>query len=276
MGRLRRLPFDRNFRGSRIKIRPIERSFPFNSNQVFNGIAYVPERVQRRRRKAMAEIFDPWSEKYDQWFETPMGQLIKGYEGELILNLLMPGPGDFILDAGCGTGVFTAEILETGAGVVGLERSHPMLVCTVGKCVGRPFLSVLGDMRRLPFADDAFHKAVSITAIEFIKEAKSAVEEMFRVTRPGGIVVVATLNSLSPWARQRKEAAKKGHPLFKHAVFRSPEEIARLSPVGGIVQTAIHFNRNDPLDLVPEIEREGREKGLDTGAFLAACWINPG
>jgi ubiquinone/menaquinone biosynthesis C-methylase UbiE len=223
----------------------------------------------------MAEIFDDLSEKYDQWFETPMGQLIKGYEGELILNMLMPSRGELILDAGCGTGVFTADILETGAKVVGLERSHPMLVRSMGKCSGQPFLSVQGDMRKLPFPDNLFHKAVSITAIEFINEANVAVEEMFRVTKPGGIIVVATLNSLSLWVHRRKEEAKKGHPIFKHAVFRSPEEIVALSPVGGIVQTAIHFKKDDDLDLAPEIEEEGREKGLDTGAFVAACWITP-
>ncbi len=224
----------------------------------------------------MAEIFDHWPEKYDQWFETPMGQLIKGYEGELILNMLLPSHGEFILDAGCGTGVFTADILETGAKVVGLELSRPMLVRTMGKCRGRPFLSVQGDMRSLPFADDSFDKAVSITAIEFIEDAKLAVEEMFRVTKPGGIIVVATLNSLSPWAHRRKEAGKKGHPIFRHAVFRSPEEIAGLSPVEGIVQTAIHFKKNDDLDLAPEIEKDGRERGLHTGAFVSARWIKPG
>jgi ubiquinone/menaquinone biosynthesis C-methylase UbiE len=223
--------------------------------------------------KDMAEIFDHWPEKYDQWFETPLGRLIKAYEAELILNMLLPGHGDFILDAGCGTGVFTVDILEAGAKVVGLELSRPMLDRTMGKCRGRPFLPIQGDMRTLPFAEASFDKGVSITAIEFIEDAKAAVEEMFRVTKPGGIIVVATLNSLSPWADRRKEAGKKGHPIFRHAMFRSPEEIAGLSPVEGVVQTAIHFKKNDDLDLAPEIEKHGRERGLHTGAFVAARWI---
>jgi hypothetical protein len=40
----------------------------------------------------MTEVFDLWPEKYDQWLETPIGQLIKSYESELILNLLVPRP----------------------------------------------------------------------------------------------------------------------------------------------------------------------------------------
>jgi len=224
----------------------------------------------------VVEIFDHWPEKYDQWFQTPIGRLIEGYEGQLILSMLKPSSGEFILDAGCGTGVFTGHILEREARVVGLELSRPMLIRTMFKSKGRRFLFAQGDMRNLPFADGSFDKAVSVTAIEFIENARVAVEEMFRVTKPGGIIVVATLNNLSPWAHRRKEAGKKGHPIFRHALFRSPEEMAGLSRVEGIIETAIHFEKTDDLDLAQKIEREGRESGLSTGAFLAACWIKPG
>ena len=223
----------------------------------------------------MAEIFDHWAEKYDQWFETPMGRLIKGYESKLILKMLAPGPGELILDAGCGTGIFTEDILETGARVVGLELAFDMLRRAVTKCSGRTFQSVIGDIQRPPFADNSFNKAISITAIEFIQDARRTVEELFRVTKLGGCIVVATLNSLSPWAQRRKEAAKKGHSLFKHAIFRSPDEIKGLSPVEGIVETAIHFEKNDDLEIVPKIETLESEKGLNTGAFLAARWLKP-
>ena len=128
----------------------------------------------------------------------------------------------------------------------------------------------------LVFAEASFKKAVSLTGIEFIKDARIAIEELFRVTKPGGLIVVATLNSLSPWVPRREEAAKKGHPLFRHAVFRSPDEIKGLASVEGMVQTAIHFKKNDDPDIAPKIERAGMERGLHTGAFLAASWIKPG
>jgi len=224
----------------------------------------------------MAEIFDHWAEKYDLWFETPMGRLIKGYESDLVLRMLAPTPKDVILDAGCGTGIFTADILDTGARVVGLELALAMLRRAMIKCPGRTFRSVIGDMQRLPFADASFHKAISITAIEFIQDARVAIQELFRVTKPGGVIVVATLNALGPWAQRRKDSAEKGHPLFRHAIFRSPDEMIRLSPVQGMVQTAIHFEKNDEPEVAPKIEESGRENGLKTGAFLAARWIKPG
>jgi ubiquinone/menaquinone biosynthesis C-methylase UbiE len=135
--------------------------------------------------------------------------------------------------------------------------------------------SIQGDMLSLPFLDNSFDKVISITAIEFIKDARTAIGEAFRVTKPGGCIVVATLNSLSPWATRREEAGKKGHSIFKHAIFRSPNEIRDLSPVESIIKTTVHFQKDDSPDRAKKIEENGLSKGLSTGAFLAAKWVKP-
>jgi ubiquinone/menaquinone biosynthesis C-methylase UbiE len=223
----------------------------------------------------MSEIFDDWAERYDHWFETVMGRLIKAYEVQLLLEMLMPGSGERILDAGCGTGLFTREMLRLGADIVGLELSMPMLLRAGKKLAGQSFTLVHGDMLALPFSNGVFDKSVSVTAIEFIENAKGAVDELFRVTKPGGCVVIATLNSLSPWAAQRDLKAKKGHALFRHAHFRSPEEIESLTPYDGAVRTAVHFQKHDDPEEAEKIEAEGRSKGFPTGAFLVSRWEKP-
>lgn len=215
----------------------------------------------------MAEIFNEWPEKYDQWFETPLGRLVKKYESDLVLEMLQPQQGERILDAGCGTGVFTLDLLAAGAQVVGCELSLAMLLRAGRKTEGRPFHIVRGDMRKLPFGDNVFDKTLSVTAIEFIVDATSAIAELFRVSKPGGTIVVSTLNSLSPWAGQRKAKVKEGHSVFEHALFRSPGDLLSLSPVDGVVKTAIHFQKDDDPQGAKEIEKEGRSRGLDTGAF---------
>jgi ubiquinone/menaquinone biosynthesis C-methylase UbiE len=224
----------------------------------------------------MTEIFDDWTDKYDLWFQTPLGRVIKDYESELVFDMLKSVPGEMILDAGCGTGIFTQPVLETGVRVTGLELSTTMLHRARITCGGPNFQPVIGDMRKLPFDEAAFHKVVSITAIEFIQDARAAIEELFRVAKPGGLIVVATLNRLSPWAHRREKAAREGHPLFRHAILRSPDEMMGLHPVAGRVKTAIHFKKSDHPDVAPKIEQGGREKGLNTGAFVAVRWIKPG
>jgi len=220
-------------------------------------------------------LFDKWPDRYDQWFQTPIGALVKRYESLLLLDLLQPRPGEMILDVGCGTGIFTLDILESGPGVVGLEISRPMLMRARQKFEGDPFDPIAGNMLFLPFADAVFDKTVSMTALEFVEDAHAAVMEMFRVTQKGGTIVVTTLNSLSPWATRRKQKAARGHHLFNKMIFRSPDEVLSLAPVDGAVKTAIHFHKGEHPDRAPEIETEGQKNNLSTGAFLAARWVKP-
>jgi len=244
-----------------------------SDEQAVKGPAARDDMFNLNRLRYASKLFDEWPEKYDQWFETPIGALVKKYENELLLDLLEPRPQELILDVGCGTGVFTLNILGLGTHVIGLDISQPMLLRAGQKAGKYPFRAVAGDMRFLPFGDGCFDKVVSMTALEFIPDGQAAVEDLLRVTKKGGVVVVTTLNSLSPWADRRKKAADKGHSLFEQMVFRSPDDMRALAPIDATVKTAIHFLKDDDPQLVPAIELSGQELGLDTGAFVAARWV---
>jgi ubiquinone/menaquinone biosynthesis C-methylase UbiE len=225
--------------------------------------------------KEGAQLFDEWPEAYDRWFTTPIGSLVKRYEAELILNLLNPKPGEMILDAGCGTGIFTGDILSSGSEVIGLDLSLPMLKRAALKFKGYPFQIVLADMLKVPFPESFFDKVVSVTALEFIEDGKAAIKELFRVTKRGGTVVAATLNSLSPWALRRSVEAKERHSIFEKAIFRSPDELCSLVPVEGVVETAIHFQKREDPGKAVQIEQQGKRNRLNTGAFVAVRWEKP-
>jgi ubiquinone/menaquinone biosynthesis C-methylase UbiE len=220
-------------------------------------------------------LFDKWPDRYDEWFQTPAGALVKHFESALLLDLLQPRAGETILDVGCGTGIFTLDILSSGPRIIGLEISRPMLLRARQKTKEYPFDPITGNMMLLPFGDEVFDKTVSMTALEFVEDAHAAVRELFRVTQKGGTIVVTTLNSLSPWASRRKQKAEQGHHLFKKMIFRSPDEMRGLAPVDGVMKTAIHFHKEESPDRVPEIEKAGQANNLDTGAFLAICWVKP-
>ena len=246
-----------------------------SAEQDIKGPATRDGMSNHNRLRNASKLFDEWPEKYDRWFKTPIGTLVKKYEKDLLLDMLQPRSGETILDVGCGTGIFTLDILSLGPRVIGLDISYPMLLKAEQKTQGFPFWGLAGDMLLLPFADECFDKVVSVTALEFIADGKRAVKELFRVTKKGGIVVVTTLNSLSPWAARRQKAADSGHSLFKQIIFRSPDDICAIAPVAGTVKTVIHFLKDDPPQAAPEIERDGQKRNLDTGAFLAARWVKP-
>ena len=218
-------------------------------------------------------VFDEWPEKYDQWFTTPIGSLVRKYESELMLDFLKPAPGGIILDAGCGTGIFTREIISSGSKVVGLDISFSMLLRARNKFRGSSFTPMLGDISALPFHAESFDKVVSITALEFIADARSAVAELFRVAKRGGIVVVAALNSKGLWAERRREEARKGHAIFSKAVLRSPEELLSLSSAEGVAGTAVHFPKEIPPEEAVETERKGKARGSMSGAFAIVRWL---
>jgi ubiquinone/menaquinone biosynthesis C-methylase UbiE len=239
---------------------------------------YAGSPLEHVERPPMTDetLFDDWPERYDHWFSTPIGRLVKEIESRLILDLLSPVEGEKILDAGCGNGVFTLDFLEAGAMVIGLDISEPMLAAATHKAADYPFVAVRGDMLSLPFVDGAFDKAVSVTALEFIEDGRRALAELFRVTRPGGLVVVATLNRLSPWAARRRAKTERGEShVLENAFFRSPRELLALAPVTGTATSVVHFQKDDSPEEAEEIERVGQAQGLDTGAFVAARWTKP-
>jgi ubiquinone/menaquinone biosynthesis C-methylase UbiE len=218
-------------------------------------------------------LFDTWPDRYAAWFRTPIGRCVYEVELALLREMLPIEPGSNLLDAGCGSGLFTAPLIEHGARVIGLDPSLPMLRAARDALDDRAFLPLAGDLRALPFADARFDAAVSITALEFIAEGRRAVAELFRVTRPGGLVVVATLNRLGPWA-QRRTAEADANPgsVFRQACFRTPAELAALAPVAGVVRTAVHFGRETPADQTLAVEQAGATRNPDDGAFVVGAW----
>ncbi|MGI9537494.1 MAG: class I SAM-dependent methyltransferase [Desulfocapsaceae bacterium] len=218
-------------------------------------------------------LFDEWPDRYDQWFETPIGRLVREYEAELLHELLDPKPGEFLLDVGCGTGIFTGSILSTGAVVVGLDISIPMVARASSRFQRQPFSPLAGNMLTLPFASGSFDKVYSMTALEFVDDAQAAVAELQRVTKAGGNIVLTTLNRHSPWAERRLKAGDEGHELFQSMVFRSPAEIRRLIPEGAKLKTAIHFQKNEDTVRARQIEVQAQADNSETGAFLAVSWM---
>ncbi len=228
-------------------------------------------RIGRKRAMTGKQLFDDWPERYDLWFDTPIGKAVLRHESELILDMLRPGRRELILDAGSGTGIFTREFLARGADVVGLDISYAMLRRAADKNAVFARRVVTADMAHLPFGDCAFDKTVSVTAIEFIADARRAVAELFRVTKRGGVIVVATLNSLSPWAARRSANARRDpESIFNRVFFRSPSQLLAATTMPGIVRTAVHFGKKDDPATFDRSEREG--EGRETGAFVAARW----
>jgi len=100
-----------------------------------------------------------------------------------------------VLDAGCGTGNYTLELVSRGHSVVGLDASGEMLSRARAKGEGTPAAVFRAhDLTRpLSFADGRFDAAVTTMVLYAIPEPERLVRELARVTKPGGILVAVTM-----------------------------------------------------------------------------------
>jgi demethylmenaquinone methyltransferase/2-methoxy-6-polyprenyl-1,4-benzoquinol methylase len=97
-------------------------------------------------------------------------------------------PGDRILDVAAGTGTSGLALSARGARVTACDVSPGML--SVGRRRHPAMDFVVGDGRRLPFADGAFDAVTISFGLRNIADPGTALAEMRRVTRPGGRLVV--------------------------------------------------------------------------------------
>jgi SAM-dependent methyltransferase len=93
------------------------------------------------------------------------------------------------LDVGCGTGALCAEVIArySPSAVIGVEPSAGFLAATRAN-VGDGALLCRGVGTAIPLRDAAVEVVVSGLVINFIPDARAAVVEMGRVTRPGGTI----------------------------------------------------------------------------------------
>jgi SAM-dependent methyltransferase len=93
------------------------------------------------------------------------------------------------LEIGVGTGQVALPLCDAGISIVGLDLSEPMLRVLLEKAPSRPIPVVLGDATRLPFADAAFGAGVARWVFHLIVAWRTALEEIVRVVRPGGVLL---------------------------------------------------------------------------------------
>jgi malonyl-CoA O-methyltransferase len=100
-----------------------------------------------------------------------------------------------ILDAGCGTGSASAELLTRyrGARVTALDLSEAMLAQAGRKQrLFRKFQRVCGDLACLPLARDSQELVISNLALHWSDDLDQAISEFARVLRPGGLLSFST------------------------------------------------------------------------------------
>jgi len=108
-------------------------------------------------------------------------------------SLIPDVEGRRVLDAGCGTGVYTEWLVERGAEVVGVDVSEPMLGHARER-IGDRAEFVRADLGEpLEFAaTDSFDGVVSALALGYVADWRDPFAEFARLLKPEGFLVFST------------------------------------------------------------------------------------
>jgi SAM-dependent methyltransferase len=141
----------------------------------------------------------PWyAQRFDADYLEAYGHRDRAEAERAVGALFAPHglDGRVVLDLGCGAGRYTLALAARGARVVGLDLSAALLAAARAAGAGE---LVRADMRRLPFVAATFDLVASMfTSFGYFATAdedREVLVEVARVLRPGGELVLDTLNA---------------------------------------------------------------------------------
>ena len=181
-----------------------------------------------KRCKENAENFASelsWDKIYDHAFSETLklnvwdiGLNVLDYQKRILSKAgIKPNDQQKLLDVGCGDGSMTVNFSQNDKEVVGIDIK-PYSNWQVFKTGNLHF--VVADACNLPFLDSIFDIAFEKDALHHIESHKKALNEIKRVTRTGGQVIILEANRHNP-VLYLHMTLMKGHQHFTKKHFEN-------------------------------------------------------
>ncbi|MFE5729779.1 demethylmenaquinone methyltransferase [Streptomyces sp. NPDC056528] len=138
-------------------------------------------------------------------------------------------PAQKVLDLAAGTATSSQPFARAGAYVVPCDFSLGML--RVGK-KNHPWMPfTAGDGTKLPFRDDVFDAVTISFGLRNIQDTEQALRELYRVTKPGGRVVICEFShpTWAPFRTVYEEYLMRALPPVARAVSSNPDAYVYLA-----------------------------------------------
>lgn len=133
-------------------------------------------------------------DEFANWYENERHHGYHAMIDDLEMELIEPYlDGARVLEVGCGTGLLLQRAAQRASHAAGIDISPGMLQLAQKRGLD----VVQADATALPFADDSFDLVYSFKVLAHVQDIQKALEEIARVTAPGGHMVLEFYN---PWS----------------------------------------------------------------------------
>ncbi len=186
--------------------------------------AVLPDQIERAVRANQA-MHARLAERYDQ--VEPHFRPENQAKVRARIEVLAAGGRGRLLDVGCGTGFIIRVAGDVFDAVDGVDATPEMLArIDVGS--GRVTLHQ-GVVENLPFDDRTFDMVTAYSFLDHLADPVVALEEAFRVLRPGGVLYADLLPNRSYWKAVHAAAASDPEirANYDPLVAREVREVAR-------------------------------------------------
>ncbi|MFJ8308958.1 MULTISPECIES: demethylmenaquinone methyltransferase [unclassified Streptomyces] len=138
-------------------------------------------------------------------------------------------PAQKVLDLAAGTATSSQPFAAAGAYTVPCDFSLGMLRVGKQRHPHMPFTA--GDATKLPFRDDTFDAVTISFGLRNVQDTEGALREMYRVTKPGGRVVICEFSqpTWKPFRTVYTEYLMRALPPVATAVSSNPEAYVYLA-----------------------------------------------
>jgi len=109
--------------------------------------------------------------------------------------VVLGGEGDKILDIGCSNGRLLYQFRKTYKQLIGLDYSIDQVEQARINLEGFNFMGIVGSAESIPqLESNSIDRIISADTIEHVPDVYAAAEEMYRILKPGGVLVINTPN----------------------------------------------------------------------------------